>query len=302
MADTPRMLFVVRVRPETYESVGWPADSEKPLGMEGVFAGRERAEAFQADLERRATQSGTPGPLLAVRSLARLRQLSAFDPGVLRDWLIDHDIPCPDAFARVKLARDDERFLEWYRDATARHWTFVGRSPREHDAGRWLEWLREGQEEDGYLDWLLSLSRQQRAGLYAALHHFRFYEIVEVPYVVGEYPEEEWEAWEAEARRKPYSPCLIRAQEERPGSPATGPVALPHQGRKSAATSVTSRKAHVIVCQVFASDGNVTPYSDDTPLKAFGDRAQAEAYLDRCWRNLDDDYVNFELVDMDVSV
>lgn len=223
MNETPRTLFVVRVRPEPFESAGGPAESEKPFGMEGIFASRERAEAFQAELECRAARSGDPGPLLAIRSLAQLRQLSAFEPCVLRDWLIDHNIPDPDTFVRPGPAQEYGNWSEWAR-AAARHWTFRGRGPKEQDVGRWLDWVSGEQQDDRYLSWLLTLSRQQRADLYAALHHFRFYEVVEVPFIVGDYPEEKWEGWEAEARTRPLPPCLTRAREVQPGPPGAGPA------------------------------------------------------------------------------
>lgn len=64
--------------------------------------------------------------------------------------------------------------------------------------------------------------------------------------------------------------------------------------------SVANGKVYVVVRQAFAWCGNLTPYSDDTPLKAFSDRTQAESYLDRCWRNLDEDGVVFEIVEMEL--
>jgi hypothetical protein len=260
MTETPQTLFVVRVRKEPYDSTGRSVESGKPLGMEGAFASRERAESFQAELERRAARSGAPGPLLAIRSLAQLRQASAFEPGVLRDWMIDHGIPDPDTFVRPGQAPEDDH---------------------------WMKWVRQQQEDDRYLDWLLSLTEQrQRADLYAALHHFHFYEIVEVPFIDGAYPEERWEPWEARARTMPLPTWLSEPAEER---------------REAAAMPGASRKVYVIVRMDFVRDGNWTAFSDDVPVKAFSDRGQAEAYLDRCWRHLrDEEGCVFQFVEMEI--
>ena len=51
--------------------------------------------------------------------------------------------------------------------------------------------------------WLASLTREQLSAIYAALHRFRFYEVVEVPFVVGDYRFEQWDEWEKQGRPAP---------------------------------------------------------------------------------------------------
>lgn len=50
--------------------------------------------------------------------------------------------------------------------------------------------------QEGWERWLESLPREHLAALYGALHRFRFYEVTEVPFVFGDYREEQWEDWE----------------------------------------------------------------------------------------------------------
>jgi len=52
------------------------------------------------------------------------------------------------------------------------------------------------QRRWGWIRWLMSLPREQVTALYAALHRFRFYEVVEVPLIVGDYRQEQWDEWE----------------------------------------------------------------------------------------------------------
>jgi hypothetical protein len=157
MQQVPRALFVVRVREEERYWQGRSLETDAPFRMEGIFATREQAEAFAAEREQKAATAGDPGPLLDLRSLAELVSLSAFEPNVFRDWLVDHDIPDPETFKSTRRVQD--------------YSTPVG-------------------------EWLEALSPQQLADLYAALHHLRFYEILEVPFVFGDYTPEQWEEWE----------------------------------------------------------------------------------------------------------
>jgi hypothetical protein len=91
------------------------------------------------------------------RTVEGLLKLTDFEEGVFRDWLIDHGIPDP--------------------DVSARKWR-----PEEYYAP--------------IAEWLEALTNEQLADLYAALHRFRFYEVVEVPFVPDHYPEEQWDEWE----------------------------------------------------------------------------------------------------------
>jgi hypothetical protein len=59
------------------------------------------------------------------------------------------------------------------------------------------------QYQRGWARWLASLTREQLADLYAALHRFRFYEVVEVPFIVGDYPRGQWDEWE----KRPTAPA-----------------------------------------------------------------------------------------------
>src|SRR5262245_23886926 len=154
MTPTPKGLYIVRgIEKEQYWD-GSPVKSDRPFRMEGIFPSREQAEAFQSEMESKAAASGDPGPLLDVGGLEGLMALSAFEPGVFRDFLIDHGISDPDTYE----------------------------SKRRVTSGGW--------------DWLVEMSPEHLAALYAALHHFRFYEIVEVPFVFGDYLPEQWEEWE----------------------------------------------------------------------------------------------------------
>jgi hypothetical protein len=151
-------LWLVRVRREPLD---WDAPrptlkTREPFGLSAAFATRAEAEAYQEEAERRAAASGDEGPLCNLGSLADLMALSDFEPGVFRDWLTDHGIPEPETFLST----------------------------------------RRLQEMDHWREWLECLSAQQLADLYAALHRFRFYEIVEVPFVPDDYPQERWDDWE----------------------------------------------------------------------------------------------------------
>jgi hypothetical protein len=151
------VVFMVRVKKDERYWLGRSVRTKAPFGMEGIFATREQALAFQAEQEKIAAESGDPAPLLDLE-VDGLYKLSAFEPEVFRDWLIDHEIPDPQTFAS--------------------DWTETGPT--------------------FLLDWLYSLTRQQMTDLYTALHHFRFYEVIEVPLVYGEYYQEQWEQWEKE--------------------------------------------------------------------------------------------------------
>src|SRR5262249_22822618 len=76
----------------------------------------------------------------------------------------------------------------------------------DFDPGVFRDWMADhnipqpGSEvppEEPYQDpwyfWLKSLSKQQVARLYEALHRFRFFEIIEIPCVDEPVPESEWE-------------------------------------------------------------------------------------------------------------
>src|SRR5262245_36670267 len=158
MQQTPKMLWVVRVRKDGERQ--WsalPVRSDRPLGMEGAFASREEALAFQSELEKKAAAAGHRGPLHEYHCVEGILKLTDFEPGVFRDWLIDHGITDPEPFAR-----------NWRREASSAPIT----------------------------EWLEALTNEQLADLYAALHRFRFYELVEVPFVPDHYPEEQWDDWE----------------------------------------------------------------------------------------------------------
>jgi hypothetical protein len=96
MPEGPRTLYVVRVKEEVRYWLGRPLQSKVPFGMEGIFVTRHEAEAIRDELEKKAGQLGDPRPLLDIApTLDELMALSAFEPGVFRDWLLDHDIPEP---------------------------------------------------------------------------------------------------------------------------------------------------------------------------------------------------------------
>jgi hypothetical protein len=156
MNQTPKALYIVRGRVEDRYLNASPVRSTAPFLMEGAFATREQAEAFRMELEARAAASGDPGPLMDFGDLRDLMALSSFEPGIFRDYLNDHGIPDPETFASSRRVG--------------------GPTPLN--------------------DWLSELSPKQLADLYAALHHFRFSEIVETPFVVGDYGEDQWEEWE----------------------------------------------------------------------------------------------------------
>src|SRR5262249_17842339 len=61
----------------------------------GVFASREEADAFFADQERAAAESGNPSPLFEVGNLEGLMRFSDFDLSVFGDWLTDPPILTP---------------------------------------------------------------------------------------------------------------------------------------------------------------------------------------------------------------
>jgi hypothetical protein len=134
-----------------------PVRSERPLGLEGAFASREEAMAFHSEMEKKAAARGNRGPLHEYGTVEGLLTLSDFEEGVFRDWLIDHGIPDPEPFAR--------------------------------------KWRAE-ESSTPIAEWLEALTNEQLADLYAALHRFRFYEVVEVPFVPDHYPEEQWGEWE----------------------------------------------------------------------------------------------------------
>src|SRR5262249_17657644 len=94
-------LFIVRGRQEGRYYDGRPVRSEKRFLLEGVFTSRDQAEAFQAEREKQAAASGDFGPLIDCGGIEELMGLSAFDPGVFRDWLTDHGLATydPAAFA-----------------------------------------------------------------------------------------------------------------------------------------------------------------------------------------------------------
>jgi hypothetical protein len=162
MATAPQTLWFVRVRKEERYFHGAPLRTKMPFGLTAAFASRAEAEAFQEQAEKQAAQAGDPGPLLDAGSLESLMRVSDFEPGVFRDWMTDHDIPVPAKFVRTRRLRETDQWVE----------------------------------TDDWLEWLQGLSVQQLADLYAALHRFRFYEIVEAPFVPGDYQEEEWDEWE----------------------------------------------------------------------------------------------------------
>jgi len=58
--------------------------------------------------------------------------------------------------------------------------------------------LYEPGGRDPWRDWFAGMSREQVSALYAGLHRFRFFELIEVPFVVGEAGEEQWQAWDRE--------------------------------------------------------------------------------------------------------
>jgi hypothetical protein len=67
----------------------------------------------------------------------------------------------------------------------------------------WNRWQHTYDSLHGYLE---KLSRNQIRALYAAMHRFRFFEIVEAPLVVGDYLAEHREAWENDLPVGPPAP------------------------------------------------------------------------------------------------
>ena len=63
---------------------------------------------------------------------------------------------------------------------------------------------------------------------------------------------------------------------------------------------MAAKKVYVVVCQSWAYNDEWYD-GDDTPIKAFTDRAEAEAYRKRCTRNADhgDGQTDFVVVAMD---
>jgi len=98
------------------------------------------------------------------------------------------------------------------------------------DEGVLLDWLLDhdiphpstvtvDEENDPWLAWLQSLGPEKLAHLYEALHHFSFFEIVEISLVEGEYRPEDWEDWELHIPDPPP-----------PQRPLPGTVAFPNWG------------------------------------------------------------------------
>jgi hypothetical protein len=58
------------------------------------------------------------------------------------------------------------------------------------------------EERYAWRDWFAGMSRAQVSALYAGLHRFRFFQVIEVPFVVGEAGEEQWRSWDREPPRE----------------------------------------------------------------------------------------------------
>lgn len=67
-------------------------------------------------------------------------------------------------------------------------------------------WDEYGGEQDAVGAYLEALGPDKIRHLYAALHRFRFFEIVQVPLVIGDYPPERREPWENELPTSPPPP------------------------------------------------------------------------------------------------
>jgi hypothetical protein len=185
-------LYIVRL--EDYSEYGYqPPKESGPFGMEAAFATREQAVAFMHERDEALRKRGDREPLLCLTSgLDALMELSAFDPPVFLDWLVDHDIPLP--LDRSALSRGEP-------DGLADDFDYTPRL-RHPSASR-------------YERWLLSLDRRQLIDLYAALHHLHFYRIDEIPFIQGEYPPEQWAQWEHQALlAEPAPPPWAEAEAE----------------------------------------------------------------------------------------
>jgi hypothetical protein len=76
---------------------------------------------------------------------------------------------------------DEPIFLDWMQDNDIPH----------PDSVQPTEW------ESAWQVWLMQLGRDRLERLYDVLHRFRFCEVLEIPYIEGDYPPQQREDWEA---------------------------------------------------------------------------------------------------------
>jgi hypothetical protein len=153
-------LYVVRRKQHTGRHHD-PGHNQPPFGIEATFTDRASAESYH---QRREQEEETRADWSQLRDL------------MYSLWFDEEES------IRSLSDFEPEVFDDWLTD---------------HDIpdpdAIWEELDSSGDPVGDYFE---ALGPEKLRHLYAALHRFRFFEVLEVPLVVGDYPPERREAWE----------------------------------------------------------------------------------------------------------